>query len=74
MCDGYHFLKMKLHICTEVNLARYNTKTKKDVDTEPPQTTEYNKGLFIYRVLNNEAREYICVLSVHTHSVTLFQL
>ena len=35
---------------------------------------EYNKGLFLYRVLNNEAPEYISNLYTHTHSLTLFQL
>ena len=29
---------------------------------------EYNKGLFMYRVLNNEAPEYISNLYIHTHS------
>ena len=46
---------------------------------------EYKKGLFMYRVLNNEAPEYISNLFTHsltliqlsnlfTHSLTLFQL
>ena len=33
---------------------------------------EYNKGLFMCRVLNNEAPEYIS--NLFTHSLTLFQL
>ena len=32
---------------------------------------EYNKGLFMYRVLSNEAPEYIS--NLYTHSLTLFQ-
>ena len=35
---------------------------------------EYNKGLFMYRVLSNEAPEYVSNLYTHTHSLTLFQL
>ena len=34
---------------------------------------EYNKGLVMYRVLSNEAAEYISNLYTHTHSLTLFQ-
>ena len=32
---------------------------------------EYNKGLFMYKVLSNEAPEYIS--NLYTHSLTLFQ-
>ena len=35
---------------------------------------EYNKGLFMYRVLNNEAPEYLSNLYTHIHSLMLFQL
>ena len=35
---------------------------------------EYNNGLLMYSVLNNEAPEYISNLYTHTHSLTLFQL
>ena len=34
-------------------------KFKTDEDNEPTQTTGIQKGLFMYRVLNNEASEYI---------------
>ena len=33
---------------------------------------EYNKGLFMYRILSNEAPEYMS--NLYTHSLTLFQL
>ena len=32
---------------------------------------EYNKALFMYKVLSNEAPEYIS--NLYTHSLTLFQ-
>ena len=32
---------------------------------------EYDKGLFMYKVLSNEAPEYI--FNLHTHTLTLFQ-
>ena len=35
---------------------------------------EYNKGLFMYRVLSNEDLEYISNLYTHAHFLTLFQL
>ena len=34
---------------------------------------EYNKGLFMYRLLSNEAPEYISNLYTHTPSRRLFQ-
>ena len=34
---------------------------------------EYKKGLFMYRLLSNEAPRYISNMYTHTHSLTLFQ-
>ena len=36
--------------------------------------TEYNEGLFMYRVLSNEAPEHISNPYTHIHFHTLFQL
>ena len=41
---------------------------KRDENNEPKKQLGYNKGLFMYRVLNNEAPEYISNLYTHTPS------
>ena len=72
-------IKFSAQKCCKVNLSRYNPnyiytyqKLKEMRIMSLQKQLEYNKGLFMYRVLNNEAPGYIS--NLYTHSLTLFQL